>query len=138
MKPIIRYPLAILIGIIIGGFLNIGIIILGGYLIPAPKGVDVTSMESIKANLPLYEPKHFLMPFLAHALGTFVGAMLAVKIAKNQTKFFALLIGIIFLAGGITNFFELPNSPIWFIVVDLVLAYIPTAFYAEKILTSKK
>jgi hypothetical protein len=115
-----------------------GIIIIGGKLIPAPAGVDVTSMESIKASLPLYEPKHFLMPFLAHAIGTFVGAMLAVKIAKTQTKFFALLIGIIFLAGGITNFFELPNSPVWFIVVDLVLAYIPTAYLAEKILSNKK
>jgi hypothetical protein len=137
MKPIIRYPLAVLAGIIIGAFVNMGIIIIGGKLIPAPAGVDVTSMESIKASLPLYEPKHFLMPFLAHAIGTFVGAMLAVKIAKTQTKFFAFLIGIIFLAGGITNFFELPNSPVWFIVLDLVLAYIPTAYLAEKILNNK-
>ena len=92
MKPIIRFPLAILAGIIIGGVVNMGIIILGGYLIPAPKGVDITSMESIKANLPLYEPKHFLMPFLAHAFGTLVGAMVTVKITKTQTRFFAFLI----------------------------------------------
>jgi hypothetical protein len=137
MKPIIRYPLAVIAGIIIGGFVNIGIIILGGHLIAAPAGVDVTSMQSIKASLSLYEPKHFLMPFLAHAIGTFVGAMVAVNIAKTQTRFFALLIGIIFLAGGITNFFELPNSPVWFIVSDLVLAYIPTAYLAEKISIKK-
>ncbi|MEI6088668.1 MAG: hypothetical protein WCR66_13835 [Bacteroidota bacterium] len=135
MKPIIRYPLAVIAGIIIGGFVNIGIIILGGHLIAAPAGVDVTSMQSIKASLSLYEPKHFLMPFLAHALGTFVGAMVAVNIAKTHTRLFAFSIGIIFLAGGITNFFELPNSPVWFIVVDLVLAYLPTAYLAEKIST---
>ena len=121
--------------IILGGFVNIGIIILGGHLIAAPAGVDVTSMQSIKASLSLYEPKHFLMPFLAHALGTFVGAMVAVNIAKTHTRLFAFSIGIIFLAGGITNFFELPNSPVWFIVVDLVLAYLPTAYLAEKIST---
>ena len=137
MKPIIRYPLAVIAGIIIGGFVNIGIIILGGYLIAAPAGVDVTSMQSIKASLSLYEPKHFLMPFLAHAFGTFVGAMVAVNIAKTHTRLFAFLIGIIFLAGGITNFFELPNSPAWFIVVDLVFAYIPTAYLAEKISVKK-
>ena len=43
-------------------------------IISPPKGVDVTTMEGLKAYLHLFEPKHFIFPFLAHALGTFAGA----------------------------------------------------------------
>ena len=42
----------------------------------------------------LFEPKHFLFPFLAHALGTFAGAWLAAFIAASYKMRFALGIGI--------------------------------------------
>jgi hypothetical protein len=63
---------------------------------------------------------------LAHALGTLVGAIIATIIAKGNKKLMALIVGGIFLIGGIMVSFMI-NSPIWFIVVDLVLAYIPMA-----------
>ncbi len=37
-------------------------------------GADVTTTEGLRAALPLFEPKHFIMPFLAQALGTFTAA----------------------------------------------------------------
>ena len=102
-----------------------------GSIIPPPDGSDVTTMEGLKASMHLFEPKHFLMPFLAHALGTFAGAFLAVKIAATHQMKIALGIGFMFLAGGITNVFMLP-SPLWFSVLDLTIAYIPMAFLAVK------
>ena len=39
-------------------------------LIPPPEGADVTTLEGLKTSMHLFQPKHFLMPFLAHALGT--------------------------------------------------------------------
>ncbi|TGL88194.1 hypothetical protein EHQ68_10195 [Leptospira congkakensis] len=44
-----------------------------GKIILPPKGADVTTMEGLKASIHLFEPEHFLFPFLAHALGTLVG-----------------------------------------------------------------
>ena len=84
----------------------------------------------------LFQPKNFIMPFLAHALGTLAGAFFAALIAANHKMKFALVIGFVFMAGGITNVIILP-SPTWFTILDVAGAYIPMAYLAGK-LASKK
>jgi hypothetical protein len=126
--------LAVIAGIIIGGVVNMGLIMIGGEVIPPPPGADVTDMESLKASMHLFEPRHFISPFVAHALGTLVGALVAAKLASSQQMVFAMGIGAFFLAGGIVNAFMLP-APVWFIVVDLAGAYIPMAWIGGKIAT---
>jgi len=137
MNPIIRNILAVVAGIIIGGAVNMGIILISSSIIPPPEGADITTMEGLKASMHLMQPKHFIMPFLAHALGTLVGAYIAATIAVNHKLKFALAIGGWFLLGGIVNIFMLP-SPIWFTVVDLAGAYIPMAYLGGKLATKKK
>ena len=134
MNTILKNILAVLAGLIIGSIVNMGIVNLSSILIPLPDGVDNTTMESLKAGMLLFEPKHFIMPFLAHALGTFVGALIAAKIATTHKLKFALSIGVFFLLGGITAVFMLP-SPAWFAVLDLGLAYIPMGYLAGKLVT---
>jgi len=95
-----------------------GIIMISGSVIPLPAGADVTTMEGLLEAMHLFEPKHLLMPFLAHALGTFIGAVLVAKIATNHKMKFALAIGCFFLIGGIINVILLP-SPVWFTLTDL-------------------
>jgi hypothetical protein len=129
MHPFLKSGLAVLAGIFVGGIANFGIIILSSSIIPPPDGVDVSNIESIKANIHLYKPIHFLFPFLAHSLGTFSGAVLAIKISK-QTKI-AYMVALVFLYGGISMVTQVP-SPMWFTVLDLGLAYIPMAWLATK------
>ena len=81
----------------------------------------------------LFEPKHFLFPFIAHALGTLVGAYAALRIAASRQEVFAFAIGGFFLLGGIANAFMIP-APAWFIALDLVGAYIPMAWIAVRLL----
>ena len=50
---------------------------------------------------------------------------------------FSLGIGVLFLIGGITVNYMLPG-PIWFAIVDIVLAYIPMAWIGGKIVARKK
>ena len=137
MNPIIRNILAVVAGIIIGGAVNMGIILISSSIIPPPEGADITTMEGLKASMHLMQPKHFIMPFLAHALGTLVGASIAATIVVNHKMKFALAIGGWFLLGGIVNIFMLP-SPIWFTVVDLAGAYIPMSYLGGKLATKKK
>lgn len=132
MSPIVRNILAVVAGIIIGSTVNMGMIMISGSIIPPPGGADVTTAEGLKAAMHLFEPKHFLMPFLAHALGTFAGALLASLIAATRKMMFAMVIGAFFLVGGIANVLMLP-SPLWFTIVDLVGAYIPMAYIAAKL-----
>lgn len=137
MNPILKNIIAVIAGFLCGSLLNGGIIMISASVIPPPNGADVTTMEGLRASMHLFEPRHFLMPFLAHALGTFAGAFLAAKIAYSYRMKFALLIGIIFLAGGITNVILLP-SPLWFSILDIAVAYIPMAYLAYKLADGKK
>lgn len=69
--------------------------------------------------MPLLEAKHFVFPFLAHALGTFAGAFLAATLAASHKMKFALGMGVVFLLGGITAVFLPPTAPLWFKALDL-------------------
>jgi hypothetical protein len=137
MKPIVRNILAIIVGLIAGSFVNMGIIMASGSIIPPPEGVDNTTMEGLKAGMHLFQPKHFLFPFLAHAIGTFAGALLTAIIAVKRNMLYALIVGAFFMIGGIINILMLP-SPTWFTVVDLVFAYYPMAYFAAKLVPLKK
>lgn len=132
MNPWIRSIIAILIGLVVGASVNMGLILISGKVIAPPPGVDTSTMEGLKAAMPLFEPKHFLFPFLAHALGTLVGALVAALIADRHKMVHALAIGVVFLAGGITMVLSLP-SPAWFNALDLGLAYIPVAWLGGRL-----
>lgn len=129
MNKTLRNILAIVAGAVVGSAVNMGIIMVSGSIIPPPEGVDNTTVEGLKAGIHMFQPKHFLFPFLAHALGTFIGALLAALIASTRKMLFAMIIGVFFLAGGIANILMLP-SPLWFTLVDLLAAYLPMAFLA--------
>jgi hypothetical protein len=137
MSPIIRNILAVIAGIMLGMIVNMGIITISSSIIAPPEGVDVTDMESLKASLHLFEPRHFIFPFLAHALGTLVGAFVVARIAATHKMKFALGIGVFFLLGGIANIMMLP-SPLWFTILDLVGAYIPIAWIGAKLADNSK
>ena len=77
----------------------------------------------------LFEAKHFIMPFLAHALGTFVGAFVTAIIAATGKLRLALGIGMLFFVGGFIMALKMP-APLWFEACDLIFAYIPTAYLA--------
>ena len=127
MSATFKNILAVISGLILGSGVNILLINISGSIIPPPNGADVSTVEGLKAALPLFEPKHFLFPFLAHALGTLTGALFATMIAKSKQRALSLIIGILFLIGGIMNVVMLP-SPIWFTVTDLLFAYIPMVY----------
>ncbi|MCB9187124.1 MAG: hypothetical protein H6601_10355 [Flavobacteriales bacterium] len=132
MNPILRNVLAVVAGVILGGAANMGVIMLSGSIIPPPEGVDPSNMESIKANMHLFEAKHFVMPFLAHAVGSFVGALVAALLAVSRKMQIAVGLGIWTLIGGIMAATMIP-APTWFLVLDLGLAYIPMALLAGRL-----
>ena len=136
MSNTVRNILAVIVGIVAGFIVNMGIITISGSIIPPPEGADMTTIEGMKAAMPMFTAKHYLMPFLAHALGSFVGALVAALIAASHKMWFALGIGAFTMLGGIAAAFMLP-APLWFEAVDLVFAYIPTAFIAGKLASGK-
>ena len=137
MNPIVRNILAVIAGLFVGSIVNMFIILASSSIIPPPNGADNTTMEGLKATMHLFEPKHFLFPFLAHAIGTFAGAATTAIIAISYKTKLPLIIGGFFLIGGIVSVCSLP-SPIWYTVVDLVFAYIPMAYLAIKLFAKNR
>jgi hypothetical protein len=132
MNPIVRNILAVIAGLVSGSILNMGIILISSSVIPPPEGANLTTPEGLIAAMPLMQPIHFLMPFLAHALGTLLGAWISTYIANKNQLTAALIIAALFFVGGAMNIAMLP-SPMWFNIVDLVFAYFPMAYLALKI-----
>ncbi|HRH66660.1 MAG TPA: hypothetical protein PLU53_10220 [Bacteroidia bacterium] len=137
MNPTLKNILAVIAGLIFGSSVNMGIVMVSGSIIPPPEGADVTTMEGLKASMHLFRPVNFILPFLAHALGTMAGAFLAATIGASYKMRLAFVIGIFFLAGGIANVLLLP-SPVWFTVADLGFGYIPMAFLGGKLALRKQ
>jgi hypothetical protein len=136
MNPIIRNILALVAGWLVGSVINMGLIQTGHTLMPI-EGVDPSDMEALAAAMPTLDFKYFIFPFLAHALGTFSGAIVAGLLAVSHKMKFSLGIGVLFLAGGIMVNYMLPG-PTWFAVADIVLAYIPMAWIGGKIALHRK
>jgi hypothetical protein len=132
MPKLLRNVLAVVVGLVVGSVVNMALITLSASLIPPPAGVVVSNAESLAAGIHLFEPRHFVMPFLAHALGTLVGAFFAYLIAASYKARFAYAIGVIFLCGGVAASFMIP-APAWFIALDLLVAYLPMAWLAVRI-----
>lgn len=137
MPNLLRNVLALLAGIVVGGCVNMALITLSPWLIPPPAGVDVNNAESLSKAVHLFEPRHFIMPFLAHAVGTLAGALAAYLLAASYKAQMAYVIGTVFLCGGLAASLLIP-APTWFVALDLLAAYLPAAWLGIQIGTRMK
>jgi hypothetical protein len=124
MPKVLRLIIATVLGFAAGSAVNMGLILVSGSVIPPPAGADVTTTEGLKASMHLMEPKHFLFPFLAHALGAMAGAFVATLLTPGRSRGPAYVVGALFFLGGCAAAYMLP-APAWFNAVDLLLAYGP-------------
>lgn len=130
MNGFFRNILAVIVGWVLGSVANMGLVQLGNLVFPL-EGIDPNNMQALADVLPTLDFQYFIFPFLAHAIGTFIGALFAVLIAKNHQLLVCMLIGLLFFVGGVMVNTML-SGPKWFTVMDLVLAYFPMAWLALK------
>lgn len=124
---LLRNVLALIGGFIIGAIVNMGLIEFGHNRVPVPEEfMQIKTIEALKEASALLSPKHFVFPFIAHALGTLVGAYVCSRIAYSRKRELALVIGFIFLSGGVSMIIT-KGGPHWFKIADLGFAYIPMA-----------
>jgi hypothetical protein len=135
MNPTGKNVLAFVAAAVVTMAVNGGLIGLGFKVVGMPPGVDPNKPETFKANSHLFETKHFAVPFLAHALGSVAGGFVVSMIAASHRFQLAMGIGVLHLAGGIYAATIIP-APGWFIALDLIAAYLPSAWLGHKIATS--
>ena len=131
MSPIIKNVLAVFLGWLVGSAVNMGLVQSGHHFFPIT-GTDLSDLAALAEVMPTLGPEHFIFPFLGHALGTLAGAIIAGILAASNKMKFSLLVGFLFLLGGLAINYMLPG-PIWFTVLDLVMAYLPMAWLGGRI-----
>lgn len=137
VKKILMFILNVIWGIILGSIANGLIVMLGKFAFPHPEGIDVSTIAGINSSIQNWEIQHFITPFLAHAVGTLVGSCVTVYCLKSHKLFGAMIVGTVFLLGGVLMVLQL-NAPMWFNIVDLVFAYLPISYLGYYIIQNKK
>jgi hypothetical protein len=130
MNPTLRNVLAVIIGAIVCVFLNGLLLGLMMKVIPTPEGFNPEDLSTYS----LLQAKHLISPFVAHAVPSAIGGLIAALIAASRRMTMALLVGGLHLIGGILAAFMIP-APTWFIVLDLTVAYLPMAWLGGKLVT---
>jgi len=75
MNPILKNILAVIVGWLIGSTVNMLLINVGNSIFPI-EGVDSNDMEALAAIMPNLTSEYFIFPFLGHAFGSLVGALI--------------------------------------------------------------
>lgn len=125
----IRNIAAVIIGFLSGSIVNMLVLQAGFAAMTMPEGFD---MKRIPETIHLFSAQHYAVPFLAHALGSFVGTLVAMFIAVSARKVITIVLAVLFLSGGIAASLMIP-APAWFVAVDLIFAYVPMVLLAWKI-----
>jgi len=125
MKQTLKNIAIVILGIIVGMIVNIGLIILGGTIFPPSENFE-------PMNAMNWDFKYFIFPFLAHSIGTLTGALIVSKLSNKSSIILPLIVGLYFLMGGIYMITILP-APMWFVLLDVILGYIPMALLGWKL-----
>ncbi len=132
MAPILRNILAVVAGFAACLALNGLLLGLLMKLIAPPEGFN----PEVPETYALLEARHFLAPFLAHALPSLIGGAIAALIAASRKAALALVVGALHLLGGIAAAFLIP-APAWFVALDLVVAYLPMAWIGGRMVARR-
>lgn len=127
LKNILIFVGALILGSLVNGL----IIQFGPLLIPPPEGVDFSTEKGLMEGMPKMEARHFITPFLAHAIGTLVSAILMKRFAFENASRYTFGVAIFNLLAGIYMVYLLP-APFWFEAMDIIFAYLPMAWLANK------
>jgi len=125
----IRITLSVIVGFFLGSLVNMLIVGAGPSIIPLPPGSDTTNLENLRESIGNYQARHFIFPLLAHALGTLAGSAVAARFAGPGLLAAAVIVGVLFLAGGIAMDY-LVKGPTWYRITDLTLCYLPMTLIA--------
>lgn len=131
MNHTLRNALALMAGLIAAFVFNSVTLQLLGSLTGMEAQSEMTP-EEIANHLKNLKPWQFAVPFAAHVLGSFAGGFIAASLSKTQPKVLAVTVALIHLAGGVAMVMAFPH-PIWFVILDLTLAYVPIAWLAYKV-----
>ena len=95
-------------------------------IFPIAEGVDyhdAAGMQRFVDSMPAFA---FVGLLIVYAVAAFVGGYLATRIAQTGKPVEAVLVGALFMIGGLINLTEI-RHPTWFVILNLI-SYVPMAY----------
>ena len=135
MVRILIAIVAVIVGLFIGGTVNLGTGMLNVLIFPMPDGVSWNDSEAINEWIKDLPQSAFILVLVAHVSQAFVGGFVAALIAKRNMMCVAMAVGVLSLAAGIMNLLMIP-APSW-LWVEMPL-YLVAAWVAGKLVVSMR
>ncbi|NNK40364.1 MAG: hypothetical protein HKP45_06905 [Winogradskyella sp.] len=110
--------LATVVGLVAAAAVILVFEFLGEMFFPLPEQIDITDVDSIKANMDKIPTGSLVFVIMAHFLGILAGMVVTTYVSK-ETLVPVLVVGGILLLATLINLFVLPH-PIWFIIADIL------------------
>ena len=131
MEKVIRYILAIVIG-----FFTLGVIVLigdtiGHKMYPLPPDLDTENTEAMTVAMQRAPTGALVAVLIAWALGTFVGAWVAARLAPQYKIAMGLAIGVIGIALAVATMLQIAH-PVWMWIIG-VAEFVPAAYLGAKL-----
>jgi hypothetical protein len=105
---------------VIAAMLMMAFLFLNLAIFPMPDGVKMEDQENFNKYVASLPPTAHAVVLFSHFIGPFVGCLLAARFAAYRSVIPAVIIGVLFLVGGIANWKMLQLSPL-FALLDFPL-----------------
>ena len=126
MIQFLRGLSAVVLGITTGILLIAGVEYLAHQAYPLPAGLNMRDPAAVKVALANLPAGALLMVLAGWVLGTFAGAFVTTRAIRFSKFRHGMLVGVLFLAVGISNLMEFPH-PLWFWICG-VAVFLPAAY----------
>lgn len=119
----IRTIVGTILGLVIGGIVNYGIVLISWTIYPVPDHIDQSSADPeqqklLMAWISTLPTGAFIWAWVAHWVGAAVGTLVGSCAAGRRSYAPAVVIGLLFTAGGV-YMVTLIDGPAWFPWIDI-------------------
>ena len=115
----LRSILAIVVGVLVGGFVVFLIELPGYFIHPPPPGLDMQDAAALKSHFEKAPLAALVGVAIAWTVGPFVASWLAAFIARRAFLIHGMIIGVIFMLLDLVNIVSFPH-PWWLAVIGVV------------------
>ena len=119
MRSVGRSVLAVLAGIVVAMIVMFAFEGLSSHLFPLPPGIDLHDQQAMTAHMDELPIGAFLMVLAGWAVGSFVGAWAAARLAGRARLVHGLVVGGFFLAATVMVMMTIPH-PLWMEISGIV------------------
>jgi MFS family permease len=129
-----RKILAVVVALIVATAVMMIVEMVNWYNIKPPSADVMNDPAKMREYMANGSALAYAVVIFGYILGSFVGGFIVTKISRQVSKGMTLpiIVGVLLMLLGITNFLMLPGQPIWFMAAALAV-FIPLSLFGYRL-----